>query len=141
MECKYDASMMSDTSKPPSESEGGTIVEDPVGLLNIYEYNMSGYRQGFLNNSLQWWTLTPIDTTAIYHVLAVVESAYGTFLYSFGIRPSINLKPEIKIVDGNGTEENPYRLMGDNDTNLSGTKLNTRYSGEYISYGTGEKNL
>ena len=31
--------------------------------------------------------------------------------------------------------------MGDNDTNLSGTKLNTRYSGEYISFGTGDNNL
>ena len=35
MNSKWNASMMSDTSKPPSESEGGTIVEDPVGLLNI----------------------------------------------------------------------------------------------------------
>ena len=31
--------------------------------------------------------------------------------------------------------------MGDNDTNLSGTKLNTRYSGEYISFGTEENTL
>ena len=60
---------------------------------------------------------------------------------SFGIRPSINLKPIVKIVDGNGTLDNPYRIEGDNDTNLSGTLLNTRYSGEYIRFGTSENNL
>ena len=31
--------------------------------------------------------------------------------------------------------------MGDNDINLEGVKLNTRYSGEYIRFGTGENNL
>ncbi len=34
-----------------------------------------------------------------------------------------------------------YRLEGDNDTNLEGILLNTRYSGEYIRFGTGENNL
>ena len=58
-----------------------------------------------------------------------------------GVRPSINLKSSIKIVDGNGTIDNPYRLEGDNDRNLSGTLLNTRYSGEYIRFGNDENNL
>ena len=31
--------------------------------------------------------------------------------------------------------------MGDNDTSLEGVRLNTRYSGEYISFGTGKNNL
>ena len=66
---------------------------------------------------------------------------YEGYNVANGIRPSINLKPEIKIVSGSGTEEDPYRLMGDNDNNLSGTLLNKRYSGEYISFGTGENNL
>ena len=46
----------------------------------------------------------------------------------------------MKIIDGNGTSNNPYRLQGDND-NPTGTLLSTRYSGEYISFGTGENNL
>ena len=29
-----------------------------------------------------------------------------------GVRPSINLKPEIKVVSGTGTKDNPYRLSG-----------------------------
>lgn len=60
---------------------------------------------------------------------------------SVGVRPVINLKSTVKIVDGDGTIDNSYRLNGDNDTNLSGTLLNTRYSGEYITFGIGENNL
>ena len=141
MDNKWNASMMTDTSKPPSESEGGIIVEDSVGLLNVYEYNMSGARDGYLNNSLYWWTITANNSSANY--IVNYDGSIGTsgVTNAYGIRPVVNLKPDIKIVAGDGTEDSPYRLMGDNDNNLKGTKLNTRYSGEYISFGTGENNL
>ena len=61
--------------------------------------------------------------------------------FVLGVRPSINLKSSVKIVDGDGTIDNPYRLNGDNEKDLSGTMLSTRYSGEYIRFGTGENNL
>ena len=141
MDNKWNASMMTDTSKPPSESEGGIIVEDSVGLLNVYEYNMSGARDGYLNNSLYWWTITANNSSANY--IVNYDGSIGTsgVTNAYGIRPVVNLKPDIKIVAGDGTEDSPYRLMGDNDNNLEGVKLNTRYSGEYISFGTGVNNL
>ncbi len=146
MDSKWNASQMSDASKPPSEEEGGTIVEDPVGLLNVYEYQTSyigsSAGKGYLNNGLVWWTLTSYDQFNIWRcILTGTFDRYEGYNTANGIRPSINLKPEIKIVSGSGTEEDPYRLMGDNDNNLSGTLLNKRYSGEYISFGTGENNL
>ena len=126
-------------------SDSGTVVTEAVGLLNTYEYQMSytgtTYSNGYLNNGLYWWSITPLSTNQMW-----IIRSYG-FATSFpttppeGIRPSINLKPEIKIVSGDGSENNPYRLEGDNDTSLEGIKLNTRYSGEYISFGTGENNL
>ncbi len=60
---------------------------------------------------------------------------------TYGVRPSINLKSTVEIVDGEGTENNPYRLKGDKDVPMSGTLLNTRYSGEYVRFGNGENNL
>ncbi len=146
MDSKWNASQMSDASKPPSEEEGGTIVEDPVGLLNVYEYQTSyigsSAGKGYLNNGLVWWTLTSYDQFNIWRcILTGTFDRYEGYNAANGIRPSINLKPEIKIVSGSGTEEDPYRLMGDNDNNLSGTLLNKRYSGEYISFGTGENSL
>ena len=69
------------------------------------------------------------------------NSNYFDKVYALGIRPSINLKSNVKIVDGNGTLDNPYRLEGDNDKDLNDVKLNTRYSGEYVKFGTGNNNL
>ncbi len=145
MNSKWNASQMSDTSKPPSENEGGTIVEDVVGLLNIYEYSTS-YRginasKGYLNNKSSWKSLTPYNSSMTFEIDINGAVSNNGVTYSIGIRPSINLKSEIKIVDGDGSSDNPYRLEGDNDVNLGGVKLNTRYSGEYISFGTGENSL
>ena len=90
---------------------------------------------------LVFWSLTPYDALTVSYVVTSGKSSTMNISNTSGIRPSVNLKPEIKIVGGDGTAENPYRLMGENDSNLNGTKLNTRYSGEYINFGTGENNL
>ena len=142
MGSKWNASTMTDTSKPPSEEEGGTIVEDVVGLLNLYEYNMSGNNNSYLNNNLDWTLLTPSSNVTMNYVNnnGYGHQAGGSYT-NYGIRPAINLQGNVKIIDGDGSEDNPYRLEGDNDTNLSGTKLNTRYSGEYLTFGAGENNL
>ena len=141
LDSKWNATMMTDTSKPPST----TIVEDPVGLLNLYEYQVSyngtTYSNGYLNNGNWWWLITPYSSSEVYKIRhsGLVEhfNAYN----APGIRPAINLKREIEVVEGTGTASDPYRLEGDNDKDLSGVKLNTRYSGEYIKFGSGENNL
>ena len=137
-----DATDLGNITRP---SDDGTIVTDAVGLLNTYEYQSSyhgtTYSNGYLNNGLYWWTLTPSSASyvRIVNSNSVINDSYPTIVR--GVRPSINLKSNVKIVDGNGTETNPYRLAGDNDSNLRGTLLNTRYSGEYIRFGNDENNL
>ena len=143
----WDATGESKELQSIERPDGTTTVTDAVGLLNIYEYVMSyhetDYTNGYLNNGLDWWVLTPF-TLAFGYVWQIQNNGLGAFdrtIDSSGIRPSINLKSNVKIVDGDGTENNPYRLNGDNDTDLSGTLLNTRYSGEYIKFGNNENNL
>ena len=135
-----DATSLGSIQRP---SNSGTIVTDAVGLLNIYEYQSSnnGGTNGYLNNGLYWWTLTPYNSSDVRFVSSH-DSAYDDYpTNAYGVRPSINLKSNVKIVDGDGTVDNPYRLNGDNDTELSGTPLSSRYSGEYIRFGSGENNL
>ena len=139
----WNATLTTVTTKPAKT----TMVTDAVGLLNMYEYTMS-YKNansstGYLNNGLYWWTLTPYNTSIVCYVGSSVSSSGGGYSNptdSYGSRPSINLKSAVKIVDGDGTVDNPYRLQGDNDS-PTGALLSTRYSGEYISFGTGENNL
>ena len=126
-------------------SDDGTIVTSTVGLLNAYEYQSvykrTEYSKGYLNNGNNWITLTPYDSLNVRFINSYGVLQSGKLKSFFGIRPSINLKSDVKIVDGDGTVDNPYRLKGDNDTNLLGTNLNTRYSGEYIRFGNNENNL
>ena len=126
-------------------SDSGTIVTETVGLLNMYEYQSSyhgtTYSNGYLNNGLNWWTLTPYSLSSVRFVNSGGQANAYNPSNGYGVRPSINLKSSVKIVVGDGTEEDPYRLLGDNDTNLSGELLNTRYSGEYIRFGNSENNL
>ena len=136
-----DATALGSITRP----NGKTTVTAPVGLLNMYEYQESfrgtTYGNGYLNNGLSWWTLTPYNTSI---VRLVDYSGYASFINpatAYGVRPSINLKSSVRIADGDGTIDNPYRLNGDNDTNLSGTLLSSRYSGEYIRFGNDENNL
>ena len=136
----WNATLTTETTKPAKI----TMVTDAVGLLNIYEYTMS-YKNstsstGYLNNGLSWWTLTPYSTSNVRYVSYSYSGSYYSPVYSFASRPSINLKSAVKIIDGDGTVDNPYRLQGDND-NPTGTLLSTRYSGEYVSFGIGENNL
>ena len=125
--------------------DGTTTVTSSVGLLNLYEYQESfrgtNYSNGYLNNGLRWWTLTPYNSSSGRYVSEWGPTYNSNVATPYGARPSINLKFSIKIVDGKGTEEDPYRLAEDNDINLSGTKLSSRYSGEYVSFGNGENNL
>ncbi len=122
---------------------GEATVTDAVGLLNMYEYQSSnnGGTNGYLNNGLSWWTLTPNSTSNVRLVNGYGDAYNNSPSYALGARPSINLKSSVRIVDGDGTIDNPYRLNGDNDTNLSGTLLSSRYSGEYIRFGNDENNL
>ena len=134
------ATMTTDTTKPAKT----TMITDTVGLLNIYEYTMNykntDYQKAYLNNGLYWWTLTPYDGSTVRYVYYVCDNYYNNSTNSYGCRPSINLKSTVKIIDGDGTSDNPYKLEVDNDS-PTGALLSTRYSGEYISFGTGENNL
>ena len=141
----WDATMDATDLGSIQRPNGTTTVTDAVGLLNMYEYQSSytgtTYSNGYLNNGLWWWTLTPYSTSNVRNVNDYGGADNYTSAYVRGVRPSINLKSSVKIVDGDGTIDNPYRLNGDNDTNLSGTLLSSRYSGEYIRFGNDENNL
>ena len=142
----WDATMDDTLLGSIERPDGTTTVTDAVGLLNMYEYQSSyhgtTYSNGYLNNGLHWWTLTPYSALYVRCVYGNGD-AYNDSPSSNlnGARPSINLKSNVKIVYGDGTIDNPYRLNGDNDTDLSGSLLLSRYSGEYIKFGNDENNL
>ena len=111
-----------------------------VTSTTTMSYKNATNSTGYLNNGLIWWTLTPYNTSHVRNVNLIGNGSDSSPAISYGSRPSINLKSAVKIIDGDGTSNNPYRLQGDNDS-PKGALLSTRYNGEYISFGTGENNL
>ena len=143
MDAVWDATMDATRLGSIERPKGTTIVNKAVGLLNVYEYQSSnnGGTVGYLINGLDWWTLTPYSASNVRNMSAYGPASYHNPTYAYRVRPSLNLKSSVRIIDGDGTIDNPYRLNGDNDTNLSGELLSTRYSGEYIRFGNDENNL
>ena len=139
----WDATRDSTSLGSITRPNGTTTVTASVGLLNMYEYQSSnnGETNGYLNNGLDWWTLTPYSSSDVRNVYVNGDTYNFSPSDEYGVRPSINLKSNVRIVNGDGTIDNPYRLNGDNDAELSGTLLSSRYSGEYITFGSGENNL
>ena len=132
---------MTNANKPPET----TMVTSAAGLLNLYEYNTvktsASSEKTYLDSGLNFWLITPYSNTNHW-----VASHAGGFTndhhyLEYGLRPSIVLKSSASIVDGNGTSSNPYRLKGDNDKDLKGKYLNTRYSGEYVRFGNSPNDL
>lgn len=133
----WDATVSS--SKRPA---GTTLVNRTVGLLNNYEYYVTYGQSGglatssttYLTNGIYWWFLTPNSSSAVRvgsfnGYVEIVESKIA-----HGVRPSVNLKSDIRIISGNGTQTEPYRLAGDSQETINGILLSTRYSGEYIKF-------
>lgn len=147
MDSLWNATLLYPITPDVPKLEKTTMVKSPVGALNAYEYRKSygdlDPVNGYLNTKFRWVTITPATSDNINITASSVLSSTGSLMSGGlpGIRPAVNLNPEIEIISGNGTESNPYRLKGDYDTPRSGSLLNTRYSGEYVRFGSGENNL
>ena len=89
LDSKWNATITTATTKPAKT----TMVESPVGLLNIYEYTMSysgtTYANGYLNNGLQWITLTPTESARTRSVLYNGTVGNDLSTYAGGARPTV----------------------------------------------------
>ena len=115
----YKTSVCSSVSSDVSVGEcikNGTVVtntssENYVGLLRVGEMFSSQFGTGFSSSSTML-LITPNSSSSVRFV-----SEYGNLdfhsssSYSYGARPSINLKSEIVIKSGSGTKQDPF-LVG-----------------------------
>ena len=115
-----------------SESAGGTgpslkcngelsKINSKVGLITADELAFAGYAYSQYNTTtyLQenatsdyWWSLSPGYFDGSFASVWYAYGSNGGFYYfsvggTYGVRPSISLKPSTNVA-GNGTSENPY---------------------------------
>lgn len=105
-----------------SSEKGNGALTYPIGLITIDEVAFAGGVYNLVNpeyylyTGQNYWTISP----AYFNSLSSVANnfvAYSTGAVnmgwassSFGIRPVINLSPDIEISGGDGTKNNPYTV-------------------------------
>lgn len=111
-----------------------------VYLLSVKDMNDSKDQNGIsylFPSTISWLANEVSDSTS----LTTRDSFSGTnsqFMefdknYSFGIRPALTIKGDSLIKGGDGTRENPYTFK-ETKTGKEDDYLNTRYTGEYITF-------
>ena len=113
-------------------SENGIVWNGKIGLITVSEYlrantnttqceifslynsNYSTCKDtNWMFNSDYWWTLSPYSGSTSNNVWQVYSNGYLRNRYAIGsngVRPVVTLKPDVKIVSGDGSENNAYQL-------------------------------
>lgn len=115
-----------------------TSAKRNVGILSIQDYNNTLDNDvSFLDFSgLVWYANLDTDNkpwtiTSLYDYPLKAEAMNQEYL--FNIRPAVTLKKSTKVLNGDGSYENPYILVQNNSGRRS-TNINERQVGEYVNY-------
>lgn len=101
-------------------TSGGTTT-DRYTCLNkeLYNWDSSSYsdckNNDWIFNSAYQWTITPhaSNSRKVFYLYSLgFLNDYNAYRTSNGVRPVVFLKSSIKIVDGDGSSNNPYILQG-----------------------------
>ncbi len=132
----WDATLdSSNAPTKPIRPNGMATLERTVGTLNVYEYSTVYTSSSYIKNDVSWWLMTPYSSSQIQVVFNNGIYREDNSTKGTGVRPAVNLKSDIRIVSGNGSISEPYRLAGDEQETINGTTLlSTRYSGEYVRF-------
>lgn len=103
-------------------------INSKIGLLSYNDYVLAAANNSFLNINKYWWTINEYKDGKIWYIFDEGginnNSTDGINSYSYGIRPSINLKPSVEYISGTGSIDDPYII--DNSTEPT--------VGKYIEY-------
>ena len=102
-----------------SEDNGNGSLDYPVGLLTVDEAMLAGAVGNSVNDSIylnsgsRWWLSSPYsfqNHSLVFSMSNGVLMPNTPVNSSFGVRPSISLKPGTVIAGGDGSVENPYTI-------------------------------
>ncbi|MBE6157957.1 MAG: hypothetical protein E7160_04105 [Firmicutes bacterium] len=93
------------------------VYSDYISILTIDDYVNASGKNSYLNNGKYSWVIGH-DQDDMNLYINEEGSLEGTGNYeSYGIRPVITLKKNIKIASGDGTKDNPYVIKQGKDIN------------------------
>ena len=97
--------------------KGNNMLSYPIGLITVDEVIYAGGNAANVNSSyylyenIDYWTMSPLYYE--YEAFGSIVRNMGYLYYNnvvstAGVRPVINLKPNVEITSGDGTQSNPY---------------------------------
>lgn len=100
-------------------NKGNKALTYSIGLITLDEQIYAGAQIDIENITYYlyindwYWTMSSFDFNGTYATVGVVSSVSRLqrgylSLTDRGVRPVINLKPDVKITSGDGTSSNPY---------------------------------
>lgn len=117
VKCKY-----KNDSFTVSDTIGNGILKYSVGLVTFDEANFAGMAwegnsDSYIQNGYVWWTMSPgfVSAAGVYN--GVVHSILDHVAVNFtssnsgGVRPSIALKSDVIIKNGDGSANNPFVIL------------------------------
>ena len=109
-----------------------------VGILSIQDYNNTfSENSSFLDNPGLTWYANINDDNNAWTLSSLYDYPLKAMImnqkYLFNVRPAVTLNKNVKILDGDGSFDNPYILV-EKDKIKRNTLINTREIGEYINY-------
>lgn len=114
--------------------------EKEVSILSASDINQATVegQSNWLRPNTVSWIRNEKDNKNAYTVRNVFYNTDARYMsfdqnYNFGVRPVLTIKGSTLIEDGDGTKDNPYSI-GDMESAKAGDKLDTRHSGEFVSY-------
>ena len=107
-----------------NNEKGNSALKYPIGLITLDEQVYAGAQMDIENITYYlyinaWYlTMSPFDFNGTYATVGVVSSVSRLqrgylSLTDRGVRPVINLTPDVKIISGDGTKNNPYTIQLD----------------------------
>lgn len=115
-----------------------TSSKRKVGILSLQDYNASLLNgQSYLDMRNLFWMANfdengnPWTLSTIFAYPDRVEAMNGSLLVN--VRPAIVLKKDIAVLDGDGSQLDPYILVSEKSAHRS-SPLNERHTGEYLNY-------
>ncbi len=114
------------TSIVKASGNGNSMLTYPVGLITADETVFAGGLRDFINLNYylyigtSYWTMSPYNFISFFATASLFSISYIGGLdqyiinYNHGIRPVINLKPDVLYASGIGTENDPYIITINN---------------------------
>ena len=113
-----------------SHSNSKAYLKYPIGLLSAPELRLAGYGSShYFNNGQYVWLGSPNFFNYNAYVSEVDSGGWTNTIvnYTFGVRPSVSLKPNTEFTEGDGSFTNPF-VIGDAVEEPSGKSFDTVFA-------------